>query len=99
MTDNAAKLAAEKAKWHRQHLLAVRLLTRHGRNTSNFTHKNLDKKLRNMLNAEKVERKMAKAARKDEPQIIPLEPAWRNAVENKLLSRTRRRRRRSQRLL
>jgi len=82
MADNAAKLAAERAKWHRQHLLAVRLLTRQGRNTSNFTHKNLEKKIRNMLNAEKLERKVSRAARteKEEPQLLPLEPPLRNAV-------------------
>jgi len=107
----AAKAAAERAKWHRQHLLAVRLLTRNGRNTSNFTHKNIERKLRTMFNAEEEARKAAKAAKaakraKEEPELLPIEPAWRNAMENRLLAgvkrsrhRTSRRTRRRQRLL
>jgi len=98
MEDNIAKAAAEKAKWHRQHLVSLLLLTRRGRNTSSYTHKNLEKKTRNMLNANRDARRAAKAAKKAEPQILPVEPPWRNAVENTLLStHTKRKTRRSRR--
>jgi hypothetical protein len=92
----AAKQAAERAKREAQHLLAVRLLTRHGRNTSNFTHKNLDKKLRNMLNAERAARQTARNLRKAKlraqlqsndpaPVLIINDPPWYNLVEEELV--------------
>lgn len=86
--DEAARLA-EIAKKKRQHFVSLLALTRKGRNTGIYTHANLEKKWMNMKQAEMNAIRAANAI----PRLLPAEPVWRNAVENKLLVRTRRTRR------
>lgn len=92
----AAKQAAERAKWDAQHLVAVRLLTRHGKNISNFTRDNLTKKIIRMLNSEKQARRTARNLRKAKlkahlqsndpaPLLIVNDPPWYNLVEEELV--------------
>jgi len=92
----AAKQAAERAKREAQHLVAVRLLTRHGKNTSNFTRNNLTRKIISVLNSEKEARRTARNLRKAKlkaqlqsndpaPVLILNDPPWYNLVEEELV--------------
>jgi len=92
----AAKQAAEMAKRARQHFLSVLLLTKRGRNTSNYTHRNLERKGRNMENAERAARQTARNLRKAKlraqlqsndpaPILIINDPPWYNLVEEELV--------------
>jgi hypothetical protein len=101
----AAQQAAEKAKWHRQHLWAIGLLTRRGENTSHYTRKQIEKNKQNLMNANKASRRARRSLRNAKlknylqsndptPLLIPNEPL-RNAVEDKLLSRVKRTRTRT----
>jgi hypothetical protein len=92
----AAKQALERAKRTKQHFLSVLLLTKRGRNTSNFTHRNLERKGRNMDNAEHAARQTARNLRKAKlraqlqsndpaPVLIINDPPWYNLVEEELV--------------
>ena len=101
----AAQQAAEKAKWHRQHLWAIGLLTRRGENTSHYTRKQIEKNKQNLMNANKAARQARRSLRNTKlknylrgnntmPLLVLNEPL-RNAVEDKLLSRVHRTRTRT----
>ena len=85
--------AAERAKRTKQHFLALLLLTKRGRNTSNYTHKNLERKGRNMENAEQAARRSLRNAKlkaqlqsnDPAPVLIVNDPPWYNLVEEDLV--------------
>ena len=92
----AAIQAAEKAKWHRQHLWAIGLLTRRGENTSHYTHGQIEKNVKNLKNAKKAERRARRTLRNARlreqlqsndpaPIIIVNDPLWYNLVEEELV--------------
>ena len=92
----AAQQAAERAKRTKQHFLSVLLLTKRGKNTSNYTHKNLERKGRNMENAEQAARRTARNLRKAKlraqlqsndpaPVLILNDAPWYNLVEEELV--------------
>jgi hypothetical protein len=92
----AAIQAAEKAKWHRQHLWAIGLLTRRGTNTSNYTFKQIEKNKQNLINANKAAKRTARNLRKAKlkahlqsndptPILILNDPPWYNLVEEELV--------------
>jgi hypothetical protein len=92
----AAKQAAEKAKWHRQHLWAIGLLTRRGENTSHYTHEQIEKNKQNIINANKASRRARRNLRKAKlraqlqsndpaPILIINDPPWYNLVEEDLV--------------
>ena len=92
----AAQQAAEKAKWHRQHLWAIGLLTRRGENTSHYTHRQIEKNKQNLMNANKAARRTARNLRKAKlkahlqsndptPLLIANDPPWYNLVEEELV--------------
>jgi len=92
----AAKQAAERAKWTKQHFLSVLLLTKRGKNTSNYTHRNLERKGRNMENAEQAARRARRSLRNAKlraqlqsndpaPVLIINDPPWYNLVEEELI--------------
>ena len=92
----AAIQAAEKAKWHRQHLWAIGLLTRRGTNTSHYTHGQIEKNVKNLKNAKKAERRARRTLRNARlkeylqsndpaPILIVNDPPWYNLVEEELV--------------
>ena len=92
----AAIQAAEKAKWHRQHLWAIGLLTRRGENTSHYTHGQIEKNVKNLKNAKKAERRARRTLRNARlreqlqsndpaPILIVNDPLWYNLVEEELV--------------
>ena len=92
----AAIQAAEKAKWHRQHLWAIGLLTRRGANTSHYTHGQIEKNVKNLKNAKKAERQARRTLRNARlkeylqsndpaPILIVNDPPWYNLVEEDLV--------------
>jgi hypothetical protein len=91
-----AKATAEEAKRTKQYFLALLLLTKRGRNTSNYTHKNLERKGRNMENAEQAARRARRSLRNAKlrahlqsndptPVLIVNDPPWYNLVEEELV--------------
>ena len=90
-----AKATAEEAKRARQHFLSVLLLTKRGKNTSNYTHRNLERKGRNMENAEQAARRARRSLRNAKlraqqsndpaPILIINDPPWYNLVEEELI--------------
>ena len=91
-----AQQAAEKAKWHREHLWAIGLLTRRGENTSHYTHRQIEKNKQNLMNATKVARRTARNLRKAKlkaqlqsndpsPVLILNDAPWYNLVEEELV--------------
>ena len=92
----AAIQAAEKAKWHRQHLWAIGLLTRRGENTNHYSHEQIEKNRKNLKNANKASRRAARNLRKAKlrahlqsndpaPILIINDPPWYNLVEEELV--------------
>jgi hypothetical protein len=92
----AAIQAAEKAKWHRQHLWAIGLLTRRGENTNHYSHEQIRKNRQNLKNANKASRRAARNLRKAKlrahlqsndptPILILNDPPWYNLVEEELV--------------
>lgn len=92
----AAIQAAEKAKWYRQHLWAIGLLTRRGMNTSQYTHEQIEKNVKNLKNAKKAERQARRSLRNAKlrahlqsndpaPLLIVNDPPWYNLVEEELV--------------
>ena len=89
----AAIQAAEKAKWHRQHLWAIGLLTRRGENTSHYTHGQIEKNVKNLKKAERRARRTLRNARLREqlqsnvpaPVLILNDSPWYNLVEEELV--------------
>ena len=91
-----AKATAEEAKRTKQHFLALLLLTKRGRNTSNYTHKNLERKGRNMENAEQAAKRARRSLRNAKlkaqlqsndpaPVLILNDSPWYNLVEEELV--------------
>jgi hypothetical protein len=92
----AAKQAAEKAKWHRQHLWAIELLTRREKNTSHYTHEQIEKNKQNVIKANKASRQARRSLRNAKlkahlqsndptPVLILNDPPWYNLVEEELV--------------
>lgn len=92
----AAKQAAEKAKWHRQHLWAIGLLTRRGTNTNHYSHEQIRKNRQNLINANKASRQARRTLRNTRlraqlqsndpaPILIINDPPWYNLVEEELV--------------
>ena len=90
------KATAEEAKRARQHFLSLLLLTKRGKNTSNYTHRNLERKGRNMENAEQAARRARRTLRNARlreqlqsndpaPILIINDPPWYNLVEEELV--------------
>ena len=92
----AAIQAAEKAKWHRQHLWAIGLLTRRGENTNHYSHEQIRKNRQNLINAKKAERRARRTLRNARlreqlqsndpaPVLILNDSPWYNLVEEELV--------------
>jgi hypothetical protein len=92
----AAIQAAEKFKWHQQHLWAIALLTHRGTNTSHYTLEQIEKNKQNLMNANKAARRTARNLRKAKlkahlqsndptPVLILNDPPWYNLVEEELV--------------
>ena len=90
------KATAEEATRARQHFLSVLLLTKRGKNTSNYTHRNLERKVRNMENAEQAAKRARRSLRNAKlkahlqsndptPLLITNDPPWYNLVEEELV--------------
>jgi hypothetical protein len=92
----AVKLAENQAKRARQHLVAIRLLTRNGENTSNYTREQMKKNMMNMFNSNKAAKRARRSLRNaklrahlqsnDPTPILMLnDPPWYNLVEEELV--------------
>lgn len=94
--EEAVKLAENQAKRARQHVVAIRLLTRNGENTSNYTRKQLEKNVIKMFNADKAAKRARRTLRNTRlraqlqsndptPLLIVNDPPWYNLIEEELV--------------
>jgi len=92
----AAQQAAKKAKWHREHLWAIGLLTRRGKNTSHYTRNQIEKNKQNLMNANKAAKRASLSLRNAKlkhylqsndptPLLIANDPPWYNLVEEEII--------------
>ena len=90
----AYKLAEDKARKARQHIVAIRKLTRNGTNNSFYSHQQIAQNMRNMFNAEKAAKQAKRTLRNikvkaetsnNHPAILlPHNNLWINYVEEEI---------------